>query len=123
MESVVADQDLRYLDAHCVKYPLGTLAELDVCTKDDEKLGTIEGILIDPASRRVRYYVLGSQGWFRARRYLLAADAPAVVEPAEKLLRVEASAAALDRREFDLASAPRFSDDDLLAAMFSPTAA
>lgn len=115
--------ELRYLDAENVRYPQGTLAGLDVCTSDDEKLGVIGGVLIDPAHRRLRYYVVESTGWFRVRRYLLSADAPAIVQPDERVLRVDAPAADLDSREFDPATARRFSDEDLLASMFPPHAA
>jgi hypothetical protein len=115
--------ELRYLDAENVRYPQGTLAGLDVCTSDDEKLGVIGGVLIDPAHRRLRYYVVESSGWFRVRRYLLSADAPAIVQPEERVLRVEAPAADLESREFDPATARRFSDEDLLASLFSPHAA
>ena len=122
-EPNAATGDLRYLEAHNVRYPQGTLADLDLCTTADEKLGVIEGVLIDPAHRRVRYYVIESPGWFRVRHYLLPADAPAVVESDERVLRVEAPAADLTRREYDPASTPRFSDADLLTAMFPPHAA
>lgn len=122
-EPHAATDELRYLEAHNVRYPQGTLADLDLCTTDDEKLGVIGGVLIDPTHRRVRYYVVESPGWFRVRRYLLPADAPAVVELDERVLRVEAPAADLAPSEFDPASTPRFSDDDLLNAMFPPHAA
>lgn len=115
--------DLRYLDAQRVRCPLGTLADLALRSEDDEKLGAIEGVLIDPAQRRVLYYVVESPGWFRARRYLLPADAPARVHSQDRVLRFGAPAAALERREFDPESTPEFSDDDLLTAMFPPHAA
>jgi hypothetical protein len=118
-----ATDDLRYLDAHNVRYPEGTLADLNLCTANDEKVGAIGGVLIDPAHRRVRYYVIESPGWFRVRRYLVSADATAVIEPAERVLRVEAPASDLTGREFDPATTPHFSDDDLLTSMFASHAA
>lgn len=122
-EPFAAAEELRYLDAQHVQYPQGTLADLNLYTADDEKLGAIGGVLIDPAHRRVRYYVVESPGWFKVRRYLFSADALAVVQPDEGVLRVDMPAADLTPREFDPATARRFSDDDLLASMFAPQAA
>ena len=50
-----------------------------VCSQDDQKLGSISGVLVEPTSRRVRYFVV-KRGGLLPRRYMLAADIPAVLE-------------------------------------------
>ena len=68
---------LRYLDADQVKHPSGTLAGVQVCSSDDQALGAISGVLVEPASRRVRYFVVDRRVALLQRRYMLAADTPA----------------------------------------------
>lgn len=114
---------LRYLDANSVECPVGKLEGLSLCTQDDEPIGPIDGVLIDPAKRQIRYYVVGGSRLFYRRRYLVPADSPAVVVPEHKALRMEIPADGIERQRFDARAVQRFSDDDLLTAMFaSPTA-
>ncbi len=114
---------LRYLQADHVESSVGNLGRLELCTMDDEKLGVLEGVLIDPAARRLRYFVVKSGGWFTRGRYLLAADDVARVEADQHILRIDASAAALPRESFDPATVAAFSDDDVITAIFPGTAA
>ena len=109
---------LRYLDADAVECPSGKLEGLTVFSKDDETLGVIKGVLIDPMTRQLRYYVINAARMFNRRRYLVPADTPAVMLP-EGALRVEALSDNIERQRFDSRAVPRFSDDDLLAAMFA----
>jgi uncharacterized protein YrrD len=111
--------ELRYLDATHVEHPSGTLQGVLMCTADDEQLGSVQGVLVDPASRRLRYFVVERASALRRRRYLLAADTLATLD--EKTLRVDAHASDLER--FDPRTVPAFSDDDTIAAMFAPPAA
>jgi uncharacterized protein YrrD len=69
---------------------------LTLCTQNDEKLGALGGVLVDPGSRRVRYFVV-ERGTLRQRRYLLAADNPAVLEVVDRKLRVDAQPEDLER--------------------------
>jgi PRC-barrel domain protein len=122
--SARASEDaLRYLNADQVDSPAGNLGHLELCTVDDEKLGVLEGVLIDPGARRIRYYVVKSGGWLKRDRYLLPADDVAHVEADQRILRIDATAAALPRETFDAASVPPFSDEDALAAIFAPKVA
>jgi hypothetical protein len=114
---------LRYLEAGNVRCPAGTLADLSVRTRDDEQLGAIDGVLLDPIRRRLRYFVVESPARLLRRRYLLCADAPARFECDGKLLRVDADADDLERQRFDERSIRRFSDDDVITAMFADPAA
>ena len=110
--------DLRYLDAHSVRCPAGSLSEFNVCTQDAQPLGNVNGVLISPTSRQLRYFVIEKPGWFAHRRFLLPAEAGAVVQEAGKTLMIGARKDELDLRSFTPSSVPDFSDDDFLAAIF-----
>ena len=47
------DSGLCYLEAGNVKLPAGKLADLQLCSRDDQTLGAVEGVLIEPSARRV----------------------------------------------------------------------
>jgi hypothetical protein len=114
---------LCYLSARDVEIPAGTLAGMELCSLDGENLGTLDGVLIDPALRRLRYLVIASGGWLGRARYVLSADEPVHFELRENIMRLDAKAGAIARHAFDPALARPFSDDDLLAALFSTHAA
>ena len=111
---------LRYLDAEHVKHPSGTFAGLTLCSSDDHKLGAISGVLVDPASRRVRYFVVERGMALLPRRYILPAEMPAVLDAADRKLRVLATEDDLER--FDT-KVERFSEEDAITAMFAQPAA
>ena len=114
--------DLRYLDASSVRCPAGYLSDFQVCTQDSEALGNIGGVLISPVTRRCEYFVIESRGLFSHKRFLLPVDAGATVEePAT--LKINARKDELDLETFAPSSVPQFSDDDLIATMFSQDAA
>jgi hypothetical protein len=116
--------DLRYLDAHSVSCPAGNLAEFRVCTEDAEPLGSVDGVLISPSQRQLRYYVIDTPGLFAHHRYLLSADEGAVLHPDGKTLQIPARKDEIELTSFSRRSVPEFSDDDLITAMFaSPDAA
>jgi hypothetical protein len=112
---------LRYLDADHVQHPSGTLAGVTVCGPADEKLGAISGVLVEPASRRVRYFVVKRGAALLPRRYVLAADTPAVLEAGDQKLRILSDVDRLER--FDARQVERFSEEDAITAMFAHPAA
>jgi len=112
---------LRYLDADQVEHPSGTLAGVTVCSSDDQKLGAISGVLVEPASRRVRFFVVDRKGALLSRRYVLAADTPAVLEAEDQKLRILSHIVDLER--FDSRQVERFSAEDAITAMFAHPAA
>lgn len=114
-------QNLRYLDACCVQHPAGTLEGLDVCGQDAERLGEIVGVLVEPARRRVRYFVVERPAILRRKRYLLPADCLATLQSDDGTIYMEVDDQATER--FDVASVQRFSDDDVVDAVFASTAA
>ena len=114
---------LCYLAARDVEIPEGTLAGLDLCSLDEKKLGTLDGVIIDPAARRVRYYVVEAKGWFSAKRFLLPADQPTRIDHDEHMMRIDLEADDVRRAEFDRDAIREFSDDDLMVSLFSTHAA
>ena len=119
----VDTSQLSYLDASKVTSPAGVLAGLDVLTTEGKRLGSIQGVVIDAAARRVRYLAVKSSGLFGGRRYLVEADQVGQIEDDRKALRLlvdvrDKAVAGLDTRALR-----EFSDEDLLAAMFTSQAA
>jgi hypothetical protein len=112
-----------YLDASRVESPAGVLSELDLLSADGRPLGSIQGVVIEAAARRVRYFDVQSSGWFRRRRYLLEADQLAQVEPGRKALRLRVDSNVEEVQDLDAAALRQFSDDDLIAALFPSRAA
>lgn len=92
---------------------MGTLADVVVMSPTDGPLGKLEGIIVDPQERHVRYYVVESRGWFKTHRYLVP-DAPRQIDWSRKALEVELDAAGLSHLpELNDDEFPAFSDDDL----------
>jgi hypothetical protein len=111
--------DLRYLDAHSVRCSAGHLSDFRVCTEDAEPIGSVNGVLISPSLRQLRYFVIEKPGLFMHRRYLLPAEAGAVVQHDSKTLQIGSSKHELEMETFKPGSVPPFSDDDLLQTMFA----
>ncbi len=121
MSSELSQPDaLRYLDAEHVSHPSGTFAGLMLCSADDHKLGAISGVLVEPASRRVRYYVVERRIALLLRRYVLPADTPAVLDASDRKLRVLATEEDLERFDTWI---ERYSEEDAITAMFAQPAA
>lgn len=113
------DDKLCYLDASKLDSPVGALTHLDLKGADDRLLGVLDGIVIDPTERKLRYFVVKSNGWLSRRRYLVPADGAARVERDLGELRLEVDSDDLsDYEEFTAGSVRDFSDDDLIAGMF-----
>jgi len=120
---LLATPELSYLDASKVSSPAGALSELDVLSAEGRRLGSIEGVVIDAAARRVRYLSVRSSGWFGRRRYLVAADQLGQIEGERKALRLRVDLQKEAVPGLEAAALREFSDDDLLAALFAPRAA
>ena len=63
--------NLRYVDATDLDDKAITLRGLEVDSSSGEKLGKIEGFIIDSNSGRPYHVVVGSGGWFRHKHFLL----------------------------------------------------
>ena len=110
--------ELSYLDASKVSSPAGVLSELDVLSAEGQRIGSIEGVVIDAAARHVHYLSVRLSGWLGRRRYLVQADQLGQIEGKALRLLVDLRNAAV--HGLDAASLRQFSDDDLLAAIFAP---
>ena len=114
--------DLRYLDAGHVEHPDGTLEGLAVCTEQNEQIGCVDGVLIEPSTRRVRYFVVDTvrPADDNHERCVLPVDSPVVLDIRSRTLRVRGSA---DMEPLPDPVQP-FSDEDVMTALFrsSPAA-
>jgi PRC-barrel domain len=95
---------LRYLDADDVDDSVVDFDGLAVRGQDNEKLGDIEGFIVDVNSGRVLYAVVDSSGWFTSRRFLLPIGHATIVDRADGSLRVDLTRKALEKY-------PRFDED------------
>jgi sporulation protein YlmC with PRC-barrel domain len=114
---------LSYLEASKVISPAGALSELDVLSADGRRLGSIEGVVIDAAARHVRYLAVRLSSWFGRRRCLVQADHLGQIESERKALRLRMDLWNDTVHDLDTKALRKFSDDDLLAAVFAPRAA
>ena len=112
---------LCYLNAAQVEGPLANFDGVEVRNRDDRKIGRLDGIIIDPSERRVRYLVVDDSGFLRHHRYLLPLS-PTRIDAARPALRVDVERADLRHcEEFDHNAFRSFSDDALLSALFPVT--
>jgi sporulation protein YlmC with PRC-barrel domain len=115
--------ELSYLDASKVTSPAGVLAGLEVLTTEGKRLGSITGVVIEAAARRVRYLAVQSSGWFGRRRYLVEADQLGQIDRDRKALRLRADIRDGAVHGLDAYALRKFSDDDLFTVMFASHAA
>ena len=119
MSATETTHGLRYLDAESVRCFTSNLSGFRVCTEDAQPLGSINGVLISPSSRQLRYFVIQTPGLFAHRRFLLPAETGAIVDEESKTLQIGVRREQLDLQSFKLKSVPEFSDNDLLETMFA----
>jgi hypothetical protein len=113
---------LRFVNAERLDTPSGPLNDVVLVSPTDVTLGKLDGVVINPARRRVCYYVVKSRGWFVTHRYLLPAT-PARLEAARRTLHVDVEPEDLTNLpETGPRSFPPFSDIDVVDAMFAPRA-
>lgn len=106
---------LRYLDARDVDDSVVSFHNLDVHGPDEEKLGTIDGFIIDTEAARALYVVVDSGGWFKSRRFLLPVG-HAQLATDHGALHVDVTKDTLSRYpEFDETSFRASSDEALRA--------
>jgi len=95
---------LRYLDAEDIDDSVVDFDGLAVRGHDDEKLGDIDGFIVDVNSGRVLYAVVDSSGWFTTRRFLLPIGHAMIVDRAGGTLRTDLTRKSLEKY-------PRFEED------------
>jgi len=109
---------LRYLDAAVVLGPAGEMRDFRVRDTGGSAIGKLAGFVIDPAARQLRYFVVEAARWLSTRRYLVPL-CPATLDPQQRTVKLDCDPASkAEWREFDDRQFSRFSDDDLVAAIF-----
>jgi hypothetical protein len=110
-------EPLKYLGAERVDTPAGRLDGALVVSPTHVTLGKLDGVLIDPRRRKVRYCVLDAGG--ASPRHLLLPLTEARLDRDHRTLEVEVEPDEIDKLdEVDPARLPRFGDDDLITALF-----
>ena len=93
--------------------PFGPLDDVVVVSQRDVPIGKLEGIIVDPEQRHVRFYVVESRDWFKTHRYLIP-DEQHQVDWNRKAMQVDLDDKALSKlpelREDEF---PSMSADDL----------
>jgi uncharacterized protein YrrD len=108
---------LCYLKADQIRGPLKSFDHLQVTDRDDENVGRLDGIVIDAVARRMQYFVV-EQGFLHHRRYLVPLS-PTSLDTHRNVMRLDVDKAELSTCErFNPAAYRRYSDEDVLAAMF-----
>lgn len=107
---------LRYLHASDVDDAVADFNGLHVEGADGQRIGDIDGFIVDAEARRVNYIVVDSGGWFTSRRLLLPIGHASTIAPDRKSLRADVSREALRLLpEFDEDRFRAFTDDELRA--------
>jgi hypothetical protein len=115
MEDQTYASRLRYVSADNVDDSVVDFHNLDVHGPDEDKLGTIDGFIIDTVAERALYVVVDSGGWFTSERFLLPIG-HARLHADGRALDVDVTKDALARYpEFDEARFRESSDDALRA--------
>jgi hypothetical protein len=98
--------------------PAGEFRNFDVWDAAGLGLGKLTGFVVDPASRRLRYFVVEMGRWLSKHRYLVPL-CPATLELERHGVKLDCDTGTRAAwREFYDGLFPRFSDDDWLDALF-----
>ena len=112
---------LRYVEGDQVKAAGIKLNGLPLALEGEEKpIGELEGLVIDLATRRVRFLVVAAAG--TGRKHLLPLDATSLDASGRSLERV--SAEDIETWEpFDASAFARYDDDAMMSLLFGQSAA
>jgi hypothetical protein len=104
---------LRYVDADEVGSEIIEFDDLKVRTPDGDKLGEVDGFIVDSDARRAYYVVVDSGGWFSSRKFLVPIGHARVDEDGDALV-VDVARDTISRYpEFDRDSFERLGDEEL----------
>ncbi len=104
---------LRFLDAEDVNDAVVDYDGLDVRGPNGDKLGDVDGFIVDAQAGRVYYVVVEASGWFRSNRMLVPIG-HVTLDVDDKALKVDVSQDALTRYpQFDEERFQAFSDEEL----------
>jgi hypothetical protein len=109
---------LRYIDAAHIETSVGKLNDIAIHTPTAGKVGKLDGIVFDPLGRHVCYFVVKGRRGLKSRQYLLPVTT-ARIDSEHRTLEVDLEPEDLDQlSELRSETFPRFSDDDLISALF-----
>ena len=114
------ESHLRYLPADRVKCGPQDRAGVMVRSRSDAVLGSLDGLILEPATRKLHYFVVRARTLSAEERYLLPfASAGAQLDVTRRTMRVELQGNSVEFCDrFDTASFAAFCDDDVIAALF-----
>jgi hypothetical protein len=113
MEHTTYASRLRYLDAADVDDSVVDYDGLDVIGPDQERIGEVDGFIVDAQAARLHYLVVDSGGWFSSRRVLVPVG-HARLGKDSRGLHLDVTRATLTRYpEFHEDRFREFSDDEL----------
>lgn len=111
-------RDLKYVDAAHVKGDGSCLSGLHIEAGADRQLWELDGLIVEPGARRLRYFVVDAgEG-----RYLMPFDT-ICFDPDHQALRVIAEPDPSSWEAFDPDAYDEFGDEDLVTALFAHPAA
>ena len=110
-----SSSQLRYVDADEIGGEVIDFGDLDVRGQDGDKLGEVDGFIIDAAGERAYYVVVDSGGWFRSRKFLVPIAHARVGESREALV-LDVTRETISRYpEYDRDSFARLGEGELRA--------
>ncbi|HTI36442.1 MAG TPA: PRC-barrel domain-containing protein [Vicinamibacterales bacterium] len=113
-----SNDTLRFVQADKLETPAGRLNDFVLVSPTHAKLGTLDGVLVDPHDRQVRYYVVTAGGWLNGRHYLLPMT-PARLESERHALQVDLEPEDLNQlARTDLHRFASFCDTDIVDTVF-----
>lgn len=112
MQQTTHASRLRYLDAADLDDADVDFSRLDVRSSHGERLGDLDGFVVDPESGRVLYTVVDSGGWFSSRRLLVPIGHARVDRDGRALLVEDSREILLRYPEFREQNFRNFSDEE-----------
>ncbi len=104
---------LRYIDASNLDNSQLKFDGMEVQGLDSEKLGKVDGFIIDKSSVRPYYVVVNAGGWFKSKYFLLPVGHVGM-EPSERKLVADITRDRIDRYPgFDRGEFEKLSEDEL----------
>jgi hypothetical protein len=104
---------LRYVEADEVGSEVVDFDDLKVRTPDGDKLGEVDGFIVDPEGKRAYYVVVDSGGWFSSRQFLVPIGHARIDDDGDALV-LDVTRDTISRYpEFDRKSFGRLSDSEL----------
>lgn len=112
---VTANTALRFLPARKVRIGACHFEKFSVKNESQERIGALEGFIVEPGARKIRYAVVNPRGLF-AQPCLVPIPGTRINAESETLF-VDGPLSGCE--PFDRSSYPAFSDEDVVTAVFA----